>query len=627
MVDYYALISPTIEPLAEAPPEERKLVYERLVAMLDQQLRAADPPRSDKDILKERIQLETAIRRVERHILARRPPIRTKPEQSTSDTQKPETQSAAPLSLETESLKTSEPKIAAPEIDVPAIAAPEIIIQEIEAREIETPEITTPEIVAQDIETPEPFNDPAIDEPPSTSPSKDEGDARAEAVPEMPKISESAAALVHQEAQDHSQEFEPTKSQDGVQSERRSDAIEPAHADLPLPTVAIKKSLFEDRSRPVGPRDIFSRRLPVATEDHSADATEPEHDLEAPKSAPHTEEEQSSPLATEPAAANTMSATRTDIVPVAPAPFYIDETAKEQNAPPFEEARAFTPTANVVITRDRIVSDQRKGLVLRLSILILVLLALGAAVAAVSEFLARRTIEASTSKQGDVALSNATPEAKFTDRLPVEPDEPLKSTAGTGAGATNPSSNANADNALLIQRALFIEEPAGGIGEAKRTEGRVIWKLETLKSTLSGAADLGVKASIDLADAGLSASFVFRKNRDTTSVNAHLIEVSFQPSADNVNGKIRDISLPELRVDERTRGVTLAGIPVPVSDNVFLIGLNALPADAQRNIDLLRSRNWFFLPLRYGTGKRALLLFEKGKPGERIFEDAIQAWK
>ena len=27
------------------------------------------------------------------------------------------------------------------------------------------------------------------------------------------------------------------------------------------------------------------------------------------------------------------------------------------------------------------------------------------------------------------------------------------------------------------------------------------------------------------------------------------------------------------------------------------------------------------------AGKRALLLFEKGKTGDRVFEDAIQAWK
>ena len=105
MVDYYALISPTIEPLAGASPEERQVVYRRLVDMLDQQLRAADPPRSDKSILKERIELESAIRRVERHILARQkptPPISaspqpTPPDQSTMFVSQGEIPSQTPL--------------------------------------------------------------------------------------------------------------------------------------------------------------------------------------------------------------------------------------------------------------------------------------------------------------------------------------------------------------------------------------------------------------------------------------------------------------------------------------------------------------------------------------------------
>jgi hypothetical protein len=58
-----------------------------------------------------------------------------------------------------------------------------------------------------------------------------------------------------------------------------------------------------------------------------------------------------------------------------------------------------------------------------------------------------------------------------------------------------------------------------------------------------------------------------------------------------------------------------------------LIGLSGLAIDSQRNLDLLSSRNWFLIPLRYANGKRALLLFEKGKPGERVFADAMQTWK
>jgi hypothetical protein len=224
----------------------------------------------------------------------------------------------------------------------------------------------------------------------------------------------------------------------------------------------------------------------------------------------------------------------------------------------------------------------------------------------------------------------ATTEEKILDRLPKVAEEDTKAGAARPGAQTTSGSSQSTDATepdILIQRAILLEEPPGGVGDPKRTEGRVSWKLETLRSTLANTSDIGARATIDLTEAGLSASFVFRRNRDQSSANTHLIEISMTLSPDNPNGKIRDISVPELRVDEKNRGTSLAGIAVPVADNVFLIGLNGLPADMQRNIDLLRNRSWFLVPLRYSNGKRALLMFEKGKPGERVFEDAMQTWQ
>ena len=106
-----------------------------------------------------------------------------------------------------------------------------------------------------------------------------------------------------------------------------------------------------------------------------------------------------------------------------------------------------------------------------------------------------------------------------------------------------------------------------------------------------------------------------------------MIEVAFTLTDSNTTGKVRDIRVPELRTDENARGTQLSGIPVPVTENVFLVGLNALPNEMQKNLDLLRSQNWFAMPLRFANGKRGVLMFEKGKTGERIMEDAMQAWK
>jgi hypothetical protein len=65
---------------------------------------------------------------------------------------------------------------------------------------------------------------------------------------------------------------------------------------------------------------------------------------------------------------------------------------------------------------------------------------------------------------------------------------------------------------------------------------------------------------------------------------------------------------------------------VPVKENVFLLGLSNLPGDVERNTDLLLKRNWIDLPIRFASGPRAVLSFEKGASGEQVFNDAFRQW-
>ena len=214
MVDYYALISPTIEPLAAASPEERKLVYERLVAMLDQQLRAADPPRSDKDILKERIQMETAIRRVERHILAKRAPAPSKSDQPRQDWERAGSQSLDEAQRDSLSGETSalEPVIAEPVIAEPVIAEP--VIAE--------PVVADPVIAeAPAPAVPEPFNEQTDENTSFEAPSLAESDHQ-DTVPGMPKISEPMLVKDDQEAEgfhDQPHEREIAQAPDAIDGE------------------------------------------------------------------------------------------------------------------------------------------------------------------------------------------------------------------------------------------------------------------------------------------------------------------------------------------------------------------------------------------------------------------------
>ena len=47
----------------------------------------------------------------------------------------------------------------------------------------------------------------------------------------------------------------------------------------------------------------------------------------------------------------------------------------------------------------------------------------------------------------------------------------------------------------------------------------------------------------------------------------------------------------------------------------------------QRNLQLLKERAWFDIPIVYNNGRRAILALEKGNPGERAFEEAFKAWE
>jgi hypothetical protein len=72
--------------------------------------------------------------------------------------------------------------------------------------------------------------------------------------------------------------------------------------------------------------------------------------------------------------------------------------------------------------------------------------------------------------------------------------------------------------------------------------------------------------------------------------------------------------------------VPLAGLAVKVTNNFFLIGLSSVETDRTRNIQLLKERGWFDIPLVYEDGRRAILAIEKGTPGERAFARAFEAW-
>ena len=65
MTDYYPVISRRIAGLKDNTAESRRALYQRVETALVEQLRELDPPLEEPEILRERLSLEDAVRRVE----------------------------------------------------------------------------------------------------------------------------------------------------------------------------------------------------------------------------------------------------------------------------------------------------------------------------------------------------------------------------------------------------------------------------------------------------------------------------------------------------------------------------------------------------------------------------------
>lgn len=179
----------------------------------------------------------------------------------------------------------------------------------------------------------------------------------------------------------------------------------------------------------------------------------------------------------------------------------------------------------------------------------------------------------------------------------------------------------------VAQRSVFYEEDPANPQAPKAQVGRVVWRLEDVNPGQGQPLEKAVVANIDIPDAGLTMKMVLRRNIDTTLPASHTVELSFTTRTGDSGRVIRDIGLLQFKNEEAARGTPVAGLPVPVRENLFLIGLSNLAGDVERNTELFVRRNWIDLPVRMASGQRAILSFEKGASGEQILNSAFSQWR
>jgi len=171
---------------------------------------------------------------------------------------------------------------------------------------------------------------------------------------------------------------------------------------------------------------------------------------------------------------------------------------------------------------------------------------------------------------------------------------------------------------------LYDEDPADPKG--KQYVGSVIWRTEQIKASAGQKADIAVRADVDIPDRKFKMTMSFRRNTDTSLPASHTAELTFILPPDFSGGGVGNVPGILMKSNEQARGTPLAGLAVKVTDGFFLVGLSNVDADRQRNLQLLKERSWFDVPLVYVNQRRAIIAIEKGAPGERAFNDAFAAW-
>jgi hypothetical protein len=210
------------------------------------------------------------------------------------------------------------------------------------------------------------------------------------------------------------------------------------------------------------------------------------------------------------------------------------------------------------------------------------------------------------------AATTPTRANKIPDRV-VGPGVPESARPGPAAGPS------------VAQRVVLIEDDPSD-PQGRQYVGSAIWRTELVSPGPGLTPELAVRADVEIPERRITMAWSIRRNTDQNLPASHTIEIMFNLPVDFPHGGISNVPGIMMKQAEATRGTPLAGLAVKVTTGYFLIGLSAVESDLLRNVQLLKERAWFDVPVLYNDNRRAIIAIEKGNAGERAFADAFAAW-
>ena len=287
------------------------------------------------------------------------------------------------------------------------------------------------------------------------------------------------------------------------------------------------------------------------------------------------------------------------------APYSYDESAEEAERYPAQEPSATRP--RLAPKRER---EPKRGAIFPFKSAIavgIVLILIGAAIL-----------------WGKSLVSTVAGLFKSSQTVVEAPKDPASATKPKIPDRVGQPSSSDQVAPVAQRVVLYDEDPSDPKG--KQYVGSVVWRTEPIKASGSQKADVAVRADIEIPDRKFKMTMSFRRNTDSSLPASHTAELTFILPQDFSGGGVSNVPGILMKSNEQARGTPLAGLAVKVTDGFFLVGLSNVDADRSRNLQLLKERSWFDVPLVYVNQRRAIIAIEKGAPGERAFNDAFAAW-
>jgi len=198
--------------------------------------------------------------------------------------------------------------------------------------------------------------------------------------------------------------------------------------------------------------------------------------------------------------------------------------------------------------------------------------------------------------------------------------------AATAPAAAAPAVDPAADPAVAVaQKAIFYEERTSA-SEGSAEPGTTVWSLVQESPGGDLPPEPAIRAEATIPGRDIKVRMTIKRNADQSLPASHIIEMIFITPEGFPGGGVDNILRVAMKGSEQEAGNPLIGIPAKIADGFFLVALNDSKAETDANLQLLRRQSWIDIPVVYKSGRRALFTMEKGVPGDKVFEEAMDAW-